>query len=82
MESELAEARAACDDRRWGDARRRFAALAVDDFDVEDLDAFATASYLTGHDEDGFGLWVRAHQRCLDDGTMHRAAHFGTRLAT
>ena len=25
---------------------------------------------------------MRAHQRCLDDGTMHRAAHFGMRLAT
>jgi DNA-binding CsgD family transcriptional regulator/tetratricopeptide (TPR) repeat protein len=81
MERALADARTACADRRWGDARRRFAELPVDDLDIDDLDAFATAAYLTGHDEDGFGLWVRAHQRCIDEGTLHRAAHFGMQLA-
>ena len=80
MEPALAEARSACDDRRWGDARRRFAAVATDPMGVDDLDAFATASYLTGYDEDAFELWTRAHQRCLDEGTVHRAAHFGMRL--
>ena len=28
----------------------------------------ATAAYLTGHDEEGFARWVRAHQVCLADG--------------
>jgi DNA-binding CsgD family transcriptional regulator len=77
----VAEARLACADRRWGDARRRFAECDVDELDIDELDAFATASYLTGHDETGFGLWTRAHQRCIDEGTVHRAAHFGMRLA-
>ena len=57
-----------------------FAELPVDDLEIDDLDAFATAAYLTGHDEDG-SLWVAAHQRCIDEGTIHRAAHFGMRLA-
>ncbi len=81
MERVLADARAACADRRWGDARRQFAALPVDDLEIDDLDAFATAAYLTGHDEDGFVLWVAAHQRCIDEGSIHRAAHFGMQLA-
>jgi len=81
VEPALADARTACDQRRWGDARRLFAEAAVDALTIDDLDAFATASYLTGHDETGFALWGQAHQRCLDNGTVHRAAHFGMRLA-
>jgi DNA-binding NarL/FixJ family response regulator len=79
--SALSEARAACDDRRWGDARRRFDTSTADDLEVDDLDAYATAAYLTGHDEDGFALWTRAHQRCAEGSSIHRAAHFGVRLA-
>ena len=37
--------------------------------------------YLTGHDEEGFARWVRAHQVCLADGAVHRAAIFGGKLA-
>jgi DNA-binding NarL/FixJ family response regulator len=48
---------------------------------IEDLDAYATASYLTGFDEEAFSLWTRAHQLCLDEAAVHRAAHFGARLA-
>jgi DNA-binding CsgD family transcriptional regulator len=81
VEPALAEARAACDERRWGDARRRFEGAAIEALTIEDLDAFATASYLTGRDEAGFALWGQAHQRCLDEGTIHRAAHFGMRVA-
>ena len=86
MEPAVQEARTACDDRRWGDARRRFEQLVDDDLDVDalaidDLDAYATAAYLTGSDEEGFALWTRAHQRCADDESVHRAAHFGVRLA-
>lgn len=81
MGSGTADARAACDDRRWGDAWRTFQGAPPDTLDVDDLDRFATAAYLTGHDEDGFSLWGRAHQRCVEEGTVHRAAHFGMRLA-
>src|SRR5207344_1046883 len=77
----LADARAAYTDWRWGDARRLFAELPLDDLEIDDLGALATAAYLTGHDEDGFALWVAAHQRCIHEGTIHRAAHFGMRLA-
>ena len=41
----------------------------------------ATAAYLTGRDEEGFGLWARAHRACLDAGDMPGAARFGIRLA-
>lgn len=81
VEPTLAAAHAACVDRHWGDARRAFAGLDVDDLDVDDLDAYATASYLTGSDEDGFALWTRARRLCADGGSIHRAAHFGVRLA-
>lgn len=81
MEPVLAAARAACDERRWGDARRAFAELVVDDLEVDDLDAYATAAYLTGSDEVGFALWTRAHMLCAEDGSVHRGVHFGVRLA-
>jgi DNA-binding CsgD family transcriptional regulator len=81
VEPALAEARSACDDRRWGDARRRFVDVPDERMAIDDLDAFATASYLTGYDEEAFALWTRAHQLCLDEGAVHRAAHFGMRLA-
>ena len=48
--------------------------------EIDDLDRLATASYLTGHDEEAFGYWVRAHQMCVDDGAVHRAAYFAMRL--
>ena len=80
MEPALADARAACSDRRWGDARRRFADVPTEVMGIEDLDSFATASYLTGLDEEAFTLWTRAHQLCLDEGAVHRAAHYGIRL--
>jgi DNA-binding CsgD family transcriptional regulator/tetratricopeptide (TPR) repeat protein len=54
--------------------------LQLDAIDIDDLDRLATASYLTGHDEDAFAYWVRAHQMCVDEGAVHRAAYFGMRL--
>lgn len=81
MDPALEAAHAACGDRRWGDARRQFAAIAPQALDVDDLEAYGTAAYLTGEDEAGFGLWVQAHQRCVDDGAVHAAARFGVRLA-
>ena len=81
MVQAIEDARAACDDCRWGDAWRLWSTLAAESLDVDDLDRAATAGYLTGHDEEGFARWVRAHQVCLVDGAVHRAAIFGGKLA-
>src|SRR5262249_12544293 len=77
----LEDARVSYGDHRWGDAFRLLSSVPVDELDIDDLDRLATAAYLIGRDEDGFALWVRAHQRCVDEGAVHRAAYFGTRLA-
>ena len=77
----IEDARAACDSHRWGDAFRLLSGVAVHELGVDDLDRLATAAYLTGHDEEGFACWVRAHQACVSQGAVHRAAYFGTRLA-
>jgi DNA-binding CsgD family transcriptional regulator len=77
----IEDARAACDSYRWGDAFRLLSGVEVDELDVDDLDRLGTAAYLTGHDEEGFSYWVRAHQACVSQGAVHRAAYFGARLA-
>ena len=77
----IEDARAACDSHRWGDAWRLLSSVEVETLDVDDLDRLATAAYLTGHDEEGFAHWIRAHQICASQGAVHRAAHFGIRLA-
>jgi DNA-binding NarL/FixJ family response regulator len=77
----IEDARGAYDDQRWGDAFRLLSGVELDELDVDDLDRFATAAYLTGHDEDGFTYWIRAHQQCIAEGALHRAVYFGTRLA-
>ena len=76
----IEDARAACDSQRWGDAWRLLSSVEVDALDVDDLDRLATAAYLTGHDEEGFAHWIRAHQICAGQGAVHRAAHFGIKL--
>ena len=81
MVKAVEDARAASDDRRWGDAWRLWSTLAPESLDVDDVDRAATAAYLIGHDEEGFALWVRAHQVCLADGAVHRAAYFGGKVA-
>jgi DNA-binding NarL/FixJ family response regulator len=73
--------RRAYDAGRWADAYTLLAGHETDDLDIDDLDRFATAAYLTGRDEEGFAWWVRAHQRCVDAGAVHRAAYFGMRLS-
>jgi DNA-binding CsgD family transcriptional regulator len=75
------DARVACDAHRWGDAYRLLSGLPSDTLDVDDLDRLATAAYLTGRDEEGFAHWVRAHQLSAAAGELHRAAHFGAKLA-
>jgi DNA-binding CsgD family transcriptional regulator/tetratricopeptide (TPR) repeat protein len=77
----IEDARAACGSHRWGDAYRLLSGVALDALDIDDLDRLATAAYLTGHDEQGFDYWVRAHQVCVSEGAVHRAAYFGMRLA-
>jgi DNA-binding NarL/FixJ family response regulator len=81
MVQAIEDARAASDDHRWGDAWRLWSTLAPESLDVDDLDRAATAGYLTGHDDEGFARWVRAHQVCLADGAVHRAAYFGGKVA-
>jgi DNA-binding NarL/FixJ family response regulator len=75
------DARIACGAHRWGDAYRLLSGLSSDALDVDDLDRFATAAFLTGHDEEGFAHWVRAYQLCEAAGEVHRAAYFGAKLA-
>jgi DNA-binding CsgD family transcriptional regulator len=77
----IEDARSACDSYRWGDAFRLLSGLELETLDVDDLDRLATSAYLTGHDEDGFTYWVRAHQMCIAEGALHRAAYFGGRIA-
>lgn len=77
----IEDAREACERYRWGDAWRLLSGIAPDALDIDDLDRLATAAYLTGHDEEGFSYWVRAHQACVGEGAVHRAAHFGWKLA-
>lgn len=79
----IEEGRAACERHRWGDAWRILAAVDLESeaLDIDDLDRLATAAYLTGHDEEGFRHWVRAHQLCVGNGELHRAANFGVKLA-
>src|SRR5436190_3598458 len=77
----IEDAQLACDDCRWGDAFRLLSGVPLDELDIDDLDRLGTAAYLTGHDEEGFTYWVRAHQACVGEGAVHRAAYFGARLA-
>ena len=76
----IEDARAACDSSRWGDAWRLLSALDLDALDADDLDRRATAAFLTGQHHDAFAAWTHAYQRCLDEGSVHRAAHFGARI--
>ena len=81
MVNTVEDARAASDDCRWGDAWRLWSTLAPESLEIDDLDRAATAGYLTGHDVEGFARWARAHEVCLADGALHRAAYFGGKLA-
>ena len=78
---QLEAARAVRESGRWGDAWRALSALPVDELAIDDLDQLATSAYLTGHDEEAFGVWTSAFQRCVEEGTTHRAAAFGASLA-
>ncbi len=64
----------------WDEEYRRLARQAGE-LDVEEIDALATAAYMTGHEQESFDVWGRGHQRCLDVGDVVRATRFGVRLA-
>lgn len=81
VERALEQARRAVAASQWGDAWRALSGLDAEAMDIDDLDHLATAAYMTGRDEEGFSVWTRAHQRCTAEGSIHRAAAFGTRLA-
>ena len=76
----IEDARAACDRSRWGDAWRLLSAVELEALEADDLDRRATAAFLTGQHPDAFAAWTLAHQRCLEEGSVHRAAHFGARI--
>ena len=66
----------------WEVAYRDLSAVPADgEPSSADLDMLATAAYLTGRDEEAFGLWARAHRACLDAGEVPEAARFGIRVA-
>ena len=76
----IEDARTAYDSQRWGDVFRSLSRVELETLDVDDLDRLGTSAYMTGHDEEGFAYWVRAHQICVSEGAVHRAAYFGMRL--
>jgi DNA-binding CsgD family transcriptional regulator len=80
VDNEREQARSAVAASQWGDAWRALSSLGADALDIDDLDRLATAAYMTGRDEDGFALWTRAHQLCIAEGSVHRAAAFGAKL--
>lgn len=81
MDGAIEQGRTATQASQWGDAYRALSGLDREALDIDDLDRFGTAAYLTGRDEEGFSVWTRAHQRCVAEGSVHRAAYFGTKLA-
>lgn len=81
MDQAIEQGRSAVAASRWGDAWRALSSYDPDDLEVDDLDRLATAAYLTGRDDEAFNLWTRAHQRCVTEGSVHRAAYFGAKLA-
>ncbi|HET7488873.1 MAG TPA: helix-turn-helix transcriptional regulator [Acidimicrobiales bacterium] len=81
MQQAIEAAREACAGRRWGDGRRLLEGLPFADLGVDDLDRLGTCAWLTGEVDDAAAAWVRAHQVCVADGSVHRAAYFGIRLA-
>jgi DNA-binding CsgD family transcriptional regulator/tetratricopeptide (TPR) repeat protein len=71
----LAQARASCAQRSWGDAYAQFAtADAVTPLGLDDLEKLALAAFLTGHDEESTLAWTRAHHDAIDRDDPQRAA--------
>jgi DNA-binding CsgD family transcriptional regulator len=79
--SAVEEGRAAYASNRWGDAWRLLTSLDLHALEVEDLERRGTAAFLIGRHEDAYAAWTRAHQIHVDQGSVHRAAALGARIA-
>ena len=78
----IEDARAACDDRRWGDAwRLRSTRRPRQPRRRRPRPGAQRRRTSPGHDEEGFACWIRAHQRLRRRRVVHRAALFGAKLA-
>jgi DNA-binding CsgD family transcriptional regulator len=76
-------ARLALDGREWGHAYRLLSERAgAGTLSVDELDWLATASYLTGRDEEAFEHWSEAHVAALAAGDPRRAAQLGYRIGS
>ena len=71
----LEQGRTSFSQRSWGDAYAQFAAAdANTPLDLDDLEQFALAAYLTGNDEASTRAWARAHHEAIRRGDPQRAA--------
>ncbi|WP_218164725.1 LuxR family transcriptional regulator [Lentzea waywayandensis] len=75
MTGPLERGRAAFAERWWGVACTELAAVdAATPLDLDDLELFALAAYLSGQDEVCTRVWTRAHRGALVRGDRRRAA--------
>ena len=71
----LDQARASFAQRSWGTAYQQFAtADAATSLDLDDLERFALAAYLSGLDEESALAWTRAHHEAIRRDEPQRAA--------
>lgn len=63
--------------RAWGEVHRRLAALPTDELTAADTERLATASYLSGEDDDAVAAWEQAHRRHAAAGDRAEAARCG-----
>jgi DNA-binding CsgD family transcriptional regulator len=77
------QARASFAQRSWGDAYRQYAtADAVEPLDLDDLEGFALAAYLSGHDQKSTLAWTRAHHEATRRNDPQRAARAAVLIAS
>ena len=75
MSTAIERGRAAVRVRRWQQAADDFAlADAESSLGLDELEAFALASYLVGRESDSTALWARAHWEALRAGDSRRSA--------
>ena len=73
--SSLEEGRRSFVRRSWGDAYTGFAAAnAETPLELDDLEQFALAAHLSGHDEAAADAWTRAHHEAIECNDPQRAA--------
>lgn len=80
--SVLERGRDAYERRRWADAHAGLSAAdAGSPLAADDLERLAVAAYLTGHDQESSGAWIRAHQARLEERAPERAVRCAFWLA-